>query len=529
MADDQTNDSLNLPRIMPPNNSGSSSILAWASIIISIIALLIGGYVWHTNKAGPAAITAIQNQLSSLGSQINDKTQNAKQTAPEASENPAFNQLKQTIQTQQTALSQQNTVINALGSRVKKIQQQLEQTNQQLGQTKQGLKNPLKLNSENNQRWTLGEASYLLKLAELNLAVGKDIDGSLYLLEQASLRLNKLTMPALTATKDQLEQDIGQLQKLPKTDITELSKKINGVSDQVEQLPINPSKNLKFKPQQTNNTDDKEKTKLDLKDWHSIKASVSGLKNLFVIRRLDQPVTPLPSPSELVFVKENVRLKLSQAQWAVLYQNESLYHLNMKEAIDLLTKHFENNAGTTNKIISQLETLQAITIKVVPPTLKNSISEIEKVTAQLEQQSTASLNALPEFNNPIELTPPPKQETQTQQDSQTRKQTNTENKKQPKTTTSNTNENSTQALPTPQAQQNTSPSSTNNQSQQSQSLNKPEKNNTEPQKKPTIKNEKNQTNTLPEKPKTNNNQQKAAPGNRTNKPSRYNPNASIPI
>lgn len=104
--------------------------------------------------------------------------------------------------------------------------------------------------------------------------------------------------------------------------------------------------------------------------WDKIIHNLSALKNLFVIRRIDEPITPLLHPQQVLLLKESVRFKLLQAQWALLYQQSGLYAQSLNTAAELLGEYDQNHPATS-QIIKKLRSLAIIDIKPQIPPLQS--------------------------------------------------------------------------------------------------------------------------------------------------------------
>ncbi len=74
-------------------------------------------------------------------------------------------------------------------------------------------------------------------------------------------------------------------------------------------------------------------------EWKKIKDNWGGLKNLFVIRHINNDASPLLEPNQIFFLKENLQLKLTQAQWALLNRDASFYQNSLNSAIQWLSNY----------------------------------------------------------------------------------------------------------------------------------------------------------------------------------------------
>ena len=86
------------------------------------------------------------------------------------------------------------------------------------------------------------------------------------------------------------------------------------------------------------------------------------LEKMVIIRRDDENISPLISPLYESILKENIRLNLQEAQWAILNNNPAVYQLTLKQAIINLKKSFNKTSQDISSLLKQLQDLQQIKI-----------------------------------------------------------------------------------------------------------------------------------------------------------------------
>ena len=142
---------------------------------------------------------------------------------------------------------------------------------------------------------------------------------------------------------------------------------LNSISEQLEQLPLDHD-NANGDVQ--NLTKDTKNTSGWRKYWHK---SLETLEKLVVIRHQNKPIEPLISPKQQMFLVENIQLKLSQASWALLQNNQKVFENSLDTAIAWINKYYAPDATATTSITSSLQALKKINLQPKLPDLNKAI------------------------------------------------------------------------------------------------------------------------------------------------------------
>jgi uroporphyrin-3 C-methyltransferase len=214
-----------------------------------------------------------------------------------------------------------------------------------------------------NQDWLLLKARYYLELAQINEHWSSDLNTAIALLEQADKLLEQLQSPKVFDLRQAIAKEITQLKTVPLLDIAGILSKLDAAQTQVNNLSIQSA----FNENESSITPSAPKT-TNVSAWRiRLQESLSLLEKLVVIRRDDENIKPLMSPLFESILKENVRLNLQEAQWAVLNNNDAVYQLALKQAIINLNRTFNKTSQNTTVLIKQLSDLQHIKITQEKP------------------------------------------------------------------------------------------------------------------------------------------------------------------
>ena len=219
--------------------------------------------------------------------------------------------------------------------------------------------------------WVLPQIDYIVQVANINLTINKDIPSSLNLLQTADKHLAKLNDPTFIPIRQALANDINTLQATPQVDIAGTISKIAALSEQIANLPITPS----MPPKKASKTPP---AKIPQSLWQQFwQVTGQKLKNIIVIRHLDHPMEPLPTLEQQVYLKQNIKFMLEQAEWAVLHRQSQIYNSALKRADQMLNVYLAHNLSELNNVEQTLQNLQKININPPMPDISQSIQSIK--------------------------------------------------------------------------------------------------------------------------------------------------------
>lgn len=213
--------------------------------------------------------------------------------------------------------------------------------------------------------WLLLKARYYLELAQINTHWSDNADTTIALLQQADVLLADVHDQRIYKIRQAISKEVLMLKALPKIDIAGLLSQLDAAQDMVG--------NIELKPSITANQNASTKKK-EASPWQErLKESMDVLEKLVVIRRHNEAVLPLPSPAYEAMLRENIRLNLQEAQWAVLQNNETIYQFVLMQALKNINRAFEPNMAITDNLIKQLKNLQSIHLNQQKPILEQSL------------------------------------------------------------------------------------------------------------------------------------------------------------
>lgn len=262
----------------------------------------------------------------------------------------------------------------------------LEQTQQRLQGEMQGLQNRvLDLNDKRPNDWMLAESEYLVRMAGRKLWLEHDLVSAITLLGNADERIAALNDPSLMPIRKALAEDIAKLKGMPRIDREGLTLKLAALSDQIELLPLSTISmpEAKAEPDQAVSTNPDEWESNLKKNW------VKFTENFITIRRRDGAVEALLSPQQEIFLRENLKTKLLQAQLAVYREQQALYEDSLDKALRWLNQYFDTENSATHYMLGEIDKLKGEQIQFDYPDQFKTQAMLEQVLTERLQRILA--------------------------------------------------------------------------------------------------------------------------------------------
>lgn len=243
----------------------------------------------------------------------------------------------------------------------------------------------LDLDDKRPNDWMLAESEYLVRMAGRKLWLEHDIVSAITLLGNADERIKALNDPSLMPIRKALAEDIAKLKGMPRVDREGLTLKLAALSDQIELLPLSTVSmpEAKAEPDQAVSANPGEWESNLKKNW------VKFTENFITIRRRDGAVEALLSPQQEIFLRENLKTKLLQAQLAVYREQQALYTDSLEKAQRWLTQYFDVDNSATQYMQSELDKLKGEQIQFDYPDQFKTQSMLEQVLTERLQRILA--------------------------------------------------------------------------------------------------------------------------------------------
>jgi uroporphyrin-III C-methyltransferase len=201
-------------------------------------------------------------------------------------------------------------------------------------------------------RWMVAEAEYLMRLADRQLRLERDVSAAIYALQSADQRLEETGDPQWVEVRRVLAGEISALQALQLPDLGALAERLNALVRRVDELTLAaPSGAAEVGEAPAQITPREGFEGLLERGWIEI-------KSLMTIRRHDLPVRAAFPPSQRFYIYQNLRMQLELARSTALRGDQGGYEAAIDKARSWLDDFFAPDLSPTPTFRAELQSLR---------------------------------------------------------------------------------------------------------------------------------------------------------------------------
>lgn len=291
----------------------------------------------------------------------------------------------------QENISQQSALIEKIQSTQQLTTSSMKEQTERLAVLGDNFEQLKTLVHQDQESWILAEVDYLVRLANYNVQYVGDGVVAKKLLEAADQRIETLANPKLSEVRATITNNIMQLGGNNSVDVEKLLERLNQLSASVVDLHI-ISKAIPAAADTASAATPSQNTAQDWKE--KLKSSLDALRTVVTVRHLSELPKPLITPEQHANLIENVQLKLSMAQWAVLHRKQALYLSSLEQAKTWLNTYFRKD-DLSSAVINGITELEQAKVAPNLPDLGATVIAVH------EQIQDLARNRQPVANHPM--------------------------------------------------------------------------------------------------------------------------------
>ncbi len=224
--------------------------------------------------------------------------------------------------------------------------------------------------SRNRDEWALAEVDQILTIASQQLQLAGNVQAAVAALQTADQRLARADRPQFIPLRKVIARDLDRLKVTPNPDIAGLALKIDQLITAVDTLPLAGDERIAASARTP-------AAALPDGFWARLGAEVwNEFKSLIRIQVTDRPEPGLIAPSQVFFLRENLKLRLLNARLALLSHDESTFREDVKTASAWLANWFDTRSRATQAAQTTLRQMSASAIQIELPTIGDSLNAV---------------------------------------------------------------------------------------------------------------------------------------------------------
>jgi uroporphyrin-3 C-methyltransferase len=344
-----------------PKRSGVSAV-AVAALLMAFIALGGAAYSVFVAYQQQQASEQQQQASGSLDARLLALEQPIRQAEQELAE------LAQTVDSLQTSQSKQAS-----------------QWQRQLGEVVHEVQ---AIAGTSRRDWLLAEVEYLLKLANQRVLIEKDLDTAIELLMAADDILEKSEGISSFKIREAIANDLAKLRAVGGIDLDGLFLQIGAMVNQV---------NLLKQKRMSYEVTDVIAATADVDELIAEPPTGIGRITLFFdklykrlsrlvdFRRNAEPIRPILPPAEDYYLRQNLMLKLEQAQVALIKGTQTVFQYSLEESLKWVEKYFEPTDPLTQSTVTTLRELLQVRVERQLPDISSSLILIRNLITDMHE------------------------------------------------------------------------------------------------------------------------------------------------
>lgn len=226
----------------------------------------------------------------------------------------------------------------------------------------------LELSRSRDER-ILSEVEQILLIGSEQLQLAGNVKAALIALESADYRLQRVDSPQFTGVRRALARDMERLKSAPYVDVVGIGLRLDNLAHQVEALPLamnarpadpNPPQPAPGEPALVRLLRDM---------WQD-------LASLVRVQRPGADEVPLLSPSQVYFLRENLRLRLLLARVCLLAHDQTGFRSEARAGAEWLGRYFDVRDKTVGGAQALLRQFAQADIAVDVPDISASLEAV---------------------------------------------------------------------------------------------------------------------------------------------------------
>lgn len=232
-----------------------------------------------------------------------------------------------------------------------------------------------------DSRWKIQEANHLARLAAQKLELERDIPSAMNLLQRSDRALSESGSTNVLRVRQRLARDIEVLRSTPAPDQDAAIFRLQALIERVESLSLLGSQREKLLSGRTARSTVTDELAGDTTGL--FETSLEFLGTIFVWRKWEDLPEAMLIPGQEAVIRQNFRLMLEQAKFAVLNRSDLLYQHHLKNALDWLQTYMVTETGSGAAAYLELVELTAVEVDPELPSLSESLRILEQLAASV--------------------------------------------------------------------------------------------------------------------------------------------------
>ncbi|MCC7546979.1 MAG: uroporphyrinogen-III C-methyltransferase [Burkholderiales bacterium] len=226
----------------------------------------------------------------------------------------------------------------------------------------------LELSRSRDER-VLAEVEQMLLAGSQQLQLAGNLKAALIALESADGRLQRADSTQFTNLRRAIARDIEKLKTAPFLDVVGISLRLDGIAHHVYEMTLAMFERPPQEAPSAAPGRDAALVRIAREAWQDIKTLVR-------VQRTESKDVPLVAPNQQFFLRENLRMRLLSARFALLAREGEAFQADVRSAHDWLEQYFDARDKRVAGARAALEQLARIEVDIQLPATLESVEAV---------------------------------------------------------------------------------------------------------------------------------------------------------
>lgn len=263
-----------------------------------------------------------------------------------------------------------DNVARALDNRVGLIEQRIADWQGQQAAMESLYRNLARTRDE----WVLGEIEQLLLTGSQQLELANNVNGALNALQTAEQILQRQPQPGLVPLRKALAADIERLRATPQRDVVGTVARIDTMIAAVDEWPLAHQFRLKGGERS------------EAGPTSGLASLWADLRDLIRVQYVGSHDLALVSPENALFLRENIKLRLTSARYAALRGDETQLAREVGLTREWLERYFNIRADAPRRALEQLNQLRRGSVASAPLDIRRSLEALREARRAFDKR-----------------------------------------------------------------------------------------------------------------------------------------------
>ncbi|MDX5363333.1 MAG: uroporphyrinogen-III C-methyltransferase [Pseudazoarcus pumilus] len=233
----------------------------------------------------------------------------------------------------------------------------------------------------------LAEVAQAVTIAAQQLRLAGNYEAALIALQSAEARLAAPELGHLHDLRRALMKDIDAVKSHPQIDVSGMSLRLELLFSHIDRLPlayavepIDSAPAMDDLPEVAPGEGAQGWWSRSLGFLHALGSDAwNEVRGMIRLERMDRADPALLAPSQGVYLRENVKIRLLTARLALLASDVRTYGTDLTMAREWLERYFDTGDAQVQRVLGELEQLAAIDMRAEAPTLTDTFAALGMV------------------------------------------------------------------------------------------------------------------------------------------------------